>query len=155
VFSKLPALGGRLSVSSNGYETGSQNVSPTDENDTSFLNISLGGQTSGVSQVTASSSSTVDSAQARAEANLGWWYETGAGGYPQDYNIAMKWYRKAANDGDVIANWNIARLYEHGWGVEADSEAAKSWYQKAADRGDERSRRALETLQSGGHNIPY
>jgi TPR repeat protein len=57
--------------------------------------------------------------KARAEANLGWDYEVGHN-KPVNYSKAMKLYKRAAADGDATAYWNIARLYEFGFGVPKD-----------------------------------
>ena len=69
----------------------------------------------------------------------------------QDYGQAMDWYRKAADHGDTIANWNIARLYEFGWGVPKNLDTTRTWYQKAADKGHAPSQEALKHV---GQNSP-
>jgi TPR repeat protein len=38
----------------------------------------------------------------------------------QDYGEAMRWYRKAADQGDATAQAAIGWLYEHGEGVAQD-----------------------------------
>jgi TPR repeat protein len=46
-------------------------------------------------------------------------------------------YRKAADQGDVAAQFNLAVVYENGQGGLAKDDAqALPWYQKAADQGD-------------------
>ena len=92
-----------------------------------------------------------DQGNARAMANIGWYYENGFGAVNQDYAQAMDWYRKAVEHGDVIANWNIARLYEFGWGVPKNLDTARAWYQKGADKGHGPSQEALKPV---GQNSP-
>jgi TPR repeat protein len=50
-----------------------------------------------------------DQGNARSMANIGWIYENGFD-VSRDYAQAMMWYERAANHGDVVANWNIGRL---------------------------------------------
>ncbi|MGH6953553.1 MAG: tetratricopeptide repeat protein, partial [Alphaproteobacteria bacterium] len=54
---------------------------------------------------------------------------------PQDYAEAMKWYRKAADQGDAPAQNNLGFMYDSGWGVPQDYAEAAKWYRKAADQG--------------------
>ncbi len=53
-------------------------------------------------------------------------------GTDQDYNRAMKWYRKAAEQGYADAQYNIGYMYKNGKGVEQDKAKSFSWYRKAA-----------------------
>jgi TPR repeat protein len=54
-------------------------------------------------------------------------------GVHQDYAEAAKWYRKAAEQGNVSAQTQLANLYASGQGVaQSDSEAQK-WRAKAAE----------------------
>ena len=54
----------------------------------------------------------------------------------QDENEAeaVKWFRTAAERGDLSAQFNLGNLYEHGRSVQNDGEAIK-WYQTAAEQG--------------------
>jgi TIR domain/Sel1 repeat len=56
-------------------------------------------------------------------------------GVQQDYAQAMAWYRKAADQGNADAQYNIGVLYHNGRGVRQDYAQAKAWFQKAADQG--------------------
>jgi TPR repeat protein len=53
-------------------------------------------------------------------------------GVPQDYAAAMRWYRKAAEQGVANAQNNLGLMYAEGKGVAQDSAAALSWFRKAA-----------------------
>ena len=62
-------------------------------------------------------------------------YEQGHG-VPQDYAEAVKWYRKAADQGDAFAQYNLGVMYDNGEGVPQDQAEAVKWYRKAAEQGD-------------------
>ena len=47
----------------------------------------------------------------------------------------MYWFRKAADQGSALADWEIGQLYFDGKGVTRDSAEASVWFQKAADGG--------------------
>ena len=46
----------------------------------------------------------------------------------------MKWYRKAAEQGDAKAQFNLALRYYKGEGVTQDYAEAAKWYRKAAEQ---------------------
>ncbi len=48
---------------------------------------------------------------------------------------SCEWYRKAAEQGNIIAQFELGRMYEHGWGVSQDYIKAYDWYKKTADQG--------------------
>ncbi len=45
-------------------------------------------------------------------------YDEGQG-VPQDHAEAVKWFRKAANQGDATAQYNLGLMYGKGSGVKA------------------------------------
>ena len=51
----------------------------------------------------------------------------------KDYVNAKFWWEKAANENVPEAQYNLATLYEKGWGVKQDPEKAALWYQRAAE----------------------
>ena len=51
----------------------------------------------------------------------------------KDYINAKFWWEKAANESVPEAQYNLATLYEKGWGVKPDQEKASLWYQRAAE----------------------
>jgi hypothetical protein len=82
---------------------------------------------------------------------FGVYYENGLGGLPQNYNLAMSWYLRAAADATVcpsdygnqapseslanaglVAEYNIGRLYTDGKGVPRDLDKARMWITKTA-----------------------
>ena len=58
-------------------------------------------------------------------------------GVKQDYAEAVKWYRKAAEQGNAYAQFNLGNAYYNGNGVEQDYAEAVKWYQKAAEQENE------------------
>ena len=60
---------------------------------------------------------------------------------PQDYAQAVKWYRKAADQGHAKAQYNLALMYANGYGVPQDYVSAHMWWNLAAAKGDENAKR--------------
>ena len=71
-------------------------------------------------------------------------------GRPADPAAALTWYRRAAQQGDVHAQFRLGFLYAYGRGVERDDVEAAGWYARAAERGNEAARAALEQLRAEG-----
>ena len=49
-------------------------------------------------------------------------------GVPQDYKEAIKWYRRAAEQGNDRAQYNLGLMYDGGYGVPQDYVQAHMWY---------------------------
>lgn len=69
-----------------------------------------------------------------AQVQLGWMYYKGKD-VAQDYQEALKWFRKAAEHGDAKAQVALGGMYEVGKGVPQNKQQAVMWYQKAAEQG--------------------
>ena len=54
-------------------------------------------------------------------------YDNGYG-VPQDYTEAIKWYRRAAEQGNDRAQYNLGLMYDVGYGVPQDFIQAHMWY---------------------------
>ncbi len=54
----------------------------------------------------------------------------------KDYSRAVYWYRKAAEQGNAYAQFNLGYCYQYGNGVTKDYAEAVKWYQKAAEQGN-------------------
>ena len=54
----------------------------------------------------------------------------------EDDKEAVKWYRKAANQGNAMAQHTLGVMYYNGEGVLADNVAAYAWFKLAAANGD-------------------
>ncbi len=70
----------------------------------------------------------------QAQLDLAVYFESGHGGV-KDENEAVRWYRRAADGGNVVAQVRLARRYELGSVVPKDLAEAFKWYRSAAERG--------------------
>jgi uncharacterized protein len=57
-------------------------------------------------------------------------------GVPQDYAEALKWYQKAADQGDPTGQSLVAFMYKAGRGVPQDYVGAHMWWNLAAAAGN-------------------
>lgn len=53
----------------------------------------------------------------------------------KDYAKAVKWYRKAADQGLAVAQYNLGLMYGNGQGLHQDYAEAAKWFRKAAEQG--------------------
>jgi TPR repeat protein len=67
-------------------------------------------------------------------------------------NIA-KW-RKAAEQGDAKAQFNLGILYAKGQGVPQDYKRAAQWYRKAAEQGYANAQYRLGMMYAEGQGVP-
>ena len=72
-------------------------------------------------------------------------YQTGEG-VRQDYSEAVRWYRKAAEQGIVEAQFNLGVMYYNGYGVKQDKSEALRWIRMAARQGFIQAQSALRQL---------
>jgi TPR repeat protein len=63
-------------------------------------------------------------------------YENGRGGLAQDDVQAVYWFRKAADQGNAVAQYYLGVAYARGQGVAQDDAQAVFWFRKAAEQGD-------------------
>ena len=56
--------------------------------------------------------------------------------FADNYAEAVKWYRRAAEQGHAVAQISLGILYDQGQGVSQDYGKAVKWYRKAAEQGD-------------------
>ncbi len=88
---------------------------------------------------------------ALAQHNLGTLYVVGKG-VNQDYGKAVNWYRKAASQGFMDAQYALGLMYADGYVLSPDGEAtARKWFQEAAAQGHEE---ASVRLASYGGAVP-
>jgi TPR repeat protein/uncharacterized caspase-like protein len=71
----------------------------------------------------------------------------------KDYAGAMRWYRKAADHGDALAQDRIGLLYDKGWGVGQDYAEAMRWYKKAGDQGNAQAQSNIGFLYRDGRGV--
>ena len=65
-----------------------------------------------------------DIMRARFRLGLAYWYGSGV---QRDYAEAVKWYRKAAEQGDGLSQHELGQAYEQGKGVRGDYVLAHMW----------------------------
>ena len=78
----------------------------------------------------------IDVSNVTVQSKIGWMYEYGYG-VSKDEIEAVRWYYKAAGQGNAIAQTKLGLCYEDGLGVSKDKGEAVKWYLKAADKGDD------------------
>ena len=52
-------------------------------------------------------------------------------GVPQNYAMALKWYKRAAEQDFMDAQWNLGYCYSCGFGIEKNMKEARKWFRKA------------------------
>jgi TPR repeat protein len=57
-------------------------------------------------------------------------------GLGKDLTEAVKWTRKAAEQGHPGAQYNLANFYDEGVGLPKDALEATRWYRRAAEQGE-------------------
>ena len=65
----------------------------------------------------------------------------------------MAWYRKAAAQNHVRAQFNLAVSYDDGEGVAQDKKQAVHWYTKAAEQGDADAQQNLSVMYARGEGV--
>jgi len=103
-----------------------------------------------------------------AQLNLGLMYEKGQG-VPQDYAEALKWYRKAAEQGNAKAvmwyrkaaeqgnaeaQFGLGHMYDERLGVPQDYAEAAKWYRRAAEQGFAEAQTNLGIMYFTGQGVP-
>ncbi len=75
-------------------------------------------------------------------------------GIPQNYKIAVKWFRLAAEQGHVRAQLTLGVMYENGQGVPRDYKTAAEWYTLAVEQGLVDAQVNLAGMYYQGQGIP-
>ena len=83
----------------------------------------------------------------------------GGGSVPQNYTEAVKWLRKAADQGTADqgvaeAHYALGSMYETGRGVRQNYAEAARWHRKAAEQGHAQAQIHLGRLYETGLGIP-
>lgn len=86
-----------------------------------------------------------ENGDAGAQFNLGAMYKNGEG-VEQNYQEALKWYKKAAEQGYADAQIILGSMHYVGQGVEQDKVMAFEWWSKAARQGNEAAQKCLDML---------
>ena len=71
----------------------------------------------------------------------------------KNYTEAVKWYRKAAEQGYASAQCNLGDCYKQGNGVTKDYAEAVKWFRKAAEQGDAVAQLNLGNCYYNGNGV--
>lgn len=71
----------------------------------------------------------------------------------KDYEVAFKYFKKAAELGNVVAINDIGVAYENGRGVVQDNTKAVEWYKRAAEQGEQFAQCNLGFMYLWGRGI--
>ena len=70
-----------------------------------------------------------------------------------DYTEAIKYFKRAAEQGDAAAQYKLGSCYYYGKGVAIDYIQAVEWYRKAAEQGDAAAQYALGVCYNNGEGV--
>jgi TPR repeat protein len=87
------------------------------------------------------------------QCGLGEIYDFGLYGVAKDYEEAVKWYRKAAEQNFALAQFDLGTCYSNGQGVMKDNVEAVKWYRKAADQNLAKAQYNLAVCYSNGQGV--
>lgn len=73
-------------------------------------------------------------------------YEKGTPDLPVNEKLAIHWLKKAAEGGDLVAQYNLGAAFFNGAGVPKDEKAAMEWLRKAAVGGNAGAQETLGRL---------
>jgi TPR repeat protein len=73
---------------------------------------------------------------------------------PQDYAEAVRWYRKAAEQGLTAAQQILGAMYDVGKGTQKNAGEAVHWYREAAESGDPIAQYILGVMYQTGDGVP-
>ena len=62
--------------------------------------------------------------------------------------MAVAWFQRAAERGNVDGQRELATCYELGRGTAKNLDQAKRWYALAAEQGDDRAKEAVRRLSA-------
>ena len=54
--------------------------------------------------------------------------------------MALHWFERAANGGNVMAMNMVGRCFDQGWGAAPSKRLAETWFRKAAEQGHEQAK---------------
>ena len=90
---------------------------------------------------------------AQSQDELGAAFDEGSLGVAKDEVEAVKWYRKAADQGFADAQYNLGVCYHDGTGVAKDEVEAVNWVRKAAEQGDADAQNTLGVCYERGEGV--
>jgi uncharacterized protein len=87
------------------------------------------------------------------QAALGEFYYFGGPERTNNLVEAIKWFRKAAEQGVAEAQFNLGCAYANGKGVTKDADKALKWFRKAAEQGDPSAQCRLGLCYDKGEGV--
>ena len=85
---------------------------------------------------------------ALAQYNIGFMYQNGEG-VQKDFNQAVKWFEKAADQGDVQAQYSLGMMYLN----EKDYKRAPYWFKQASNQGNAQAQYNLGMIYFNGEGV--
>ena len=82
-----------------------------------------------------------------AQFNLALMYYDGTG-FNKNYEKAVKWFEKAAEQGDNKAQYYLGSIYYEGKGVSKNVTEATKWFRRAAEQGFQPAKDILMRLSN-------
>ena len=71
-----------------------------------------------------------------------------------DYTKAVEYFQKSAEQGNAVAQCNLAQCYENGSGVTKNYAEAVKWYRKSAEQGYAAAQFNLGVCYDKGNGVP-
>jgi len=90
----------------------------------------------------------------QAQVTLGSLYQLGQAGLKTDYKEAMKWFQRAAQQGDAGAMYRVGYMYFSGQGVSLNFNEAVRWFKQSALEGFAVAQFTLGTMYREGQGVP-
>jgi TPR repeat protein len=112
-----------------------------------------GGATNWTTQPREAVEAAANSGVLDAEFELGDRYFSGRDGGSRDYDIAMRWFREAAEHGLIKAQNQMGDMYTSGRGAPQDYAKAMEWYRKAADQGSAEAQTDIGVMYDNGQGV--
>ncbi len=84
---------------------------------------------------------------------LGFDYRKGRNGKTKDDAEAVKWFRKAADQGHSNGQAQLGFMYQYGYGVTKDYAEAVKWYYKSAEQGNASGQNQLGYMYLNGYGV--
>ncbi|OAQ31240.1 HCP-like protein [Linnemannia elongata AG-77] len=88
-----------------------------------------------------------------AQVAIGDMYRDGKG-VPQDYQAAMDWYLKSADQGHAAGQERVGALYGEGFGVPQNYSTAMEWYLESAEQEYAAAQDQIGELYDHGRGVP-
>jgi uncharacterized protein len=90
---------------------------------------------------------------ADAEYDFGLIFHDASAGQKQNFDLAMKWFLRAANQGNPAALNMVGYMHDMGEGAAEDPKEAVRWYVKSADKGFDIAQYNLGVMYQSGRGV--